>query len=224
MLRHFFFVNKNTLLVCVCVFLCHSDSHGDQWEWGAGVSREDRPSPATRRRPEARPSGQWTQVHGHLPETANLLLTLQRFYLVGHKTHRLDPTHLPSCFLHPTCSLCVCVCVSSDRGVLGKQGYQCQGEYFSLPASNFSAHHLLFKHENSRGITCSWVTAVIWSQATFSQSHSWPASHQQHLLLKMNSWTSFQFSGRKRSPGSGKCYLTHLLRHLIAARELQSCQ
>lgn len=116
MLRHFFFVNKNTLLVCVCVFLCHSDSHGDQWEWGAGVSREDRPSPATRRRPEARPSGQWTQVHGHLPETANLLLTLQRFYLVGHKTHRLDPTHLPSCFLHPTRSLCVCVCVCPPIG------------------------------------------------------------------------------------------------------------
>lgn len=60
------------------------------------------------------------------------------------------------------------LCVWSDRGVLGKQGYQCQGEYFSPADSNFwsnIAYHLLFKHENTRGITCCWVTTVIWSHA-----------------------------------------------------------
>lgn len=74
-------------LICTDKRCVHSlDSLGNQWEWGASVSGEDRSSPATGRRPKARPSSQWTQVHGHLPETTNLLLTLQRFYLVGN-TH-----------------------------------------------------------------------------------------------------------------------------------------
>lgn len=49
-----------------------------------------------------------------------------------------------------------------------------------LQESNFD--HLLFKQENTSGITCCWRTAVIWSQATSAQSHRWPAFLQQHPL------------------------------------------
>lgn len=65
---------------CVCLI----DSLGEKREWGEGFPREDRSSPATWSRPKTRPPSQRTQVHGHLPETTDLLLTLQRFYLVGN--------------------------------------------------------------------------------------------------------------------------------------------
>lgn len=73
-------LKKPETRLCVCLI----DSLGEKREWGEGFPREDRSSPATWSRPKTRPPSQRTQVHGHLPETTDLLLTLQRFYLVGN--------------------------------------------------------------------------------------------------------------------------------------------
>lgn len=78
-----------------CVSSCSTDVHScrspdslrEQRECGAGVPGADRTAPAAGSRPQTRPSGQRPQVHGHLPETANLLLTLQRLHLVHTHTH-----------------------------------------------------------------------------------------------------------------------------------------
>lgn len=83
------------------------------------------------------PPGVRTQVHVHFPSSANFLFPLQRVHLVRRSI--LDEPPQPA----RLCTRDLIVYLSLiNRGVFGKQGYQCQGEQASssLIVSGASAH------------------------------------------------------------------------------------
>lgn len=86
----------------VCVFISRQLS-----EWGESVSWAYAAQEKAGSYAEESASGQWPQVHGHLPETTHLLLTLPRIHLVsahictdsGSSSNRgkLDLWEIPLC-------------------------------------------------------------------------------------------------------------------------------
>lgn len=66
------------IYMIVCVFISRQ-----LWEWGESVSRAYAAQEKAGSCAKESASGQWPQVHGHLPETTHLLLTLPWIHLVS---------------------------------------------------------------------------------------------------------------------------------------------
>lgn len=141
-----------------------------KWEWRASVPRENRPSPAAGGRPKTGPSGQRAQVHGHLPETADILLALQRFYLVSNTSVRSHAVKLLSGVTQPNMAdmlLCHLIGVCWGSRATSVRVSTFLGH---VPISQVTLHFIYYWGVRTQeGIIGCWLAAVIWAWAKVLQ-------------------------------------------------------